>query len=73
MRLLLTCAIYEGISRSLLSQAVFIEYTLPSQAVGGFWIPVDKFSLLAPYIALVATIILAVSISVAYIKIRKKL
>jgi len=54
-------------------KAVFIEYTLPSQAVGGFWIPVDKFSLLAPYIALVATIILAVSISVAYIKIRKKL
>jgi len=49
-----------------------IEYTLPSQAVGGFWIPVDKFSLLAPYFALVATIILAVSLSVAIIKHRKK-
>jgi hypothetical protein len=49
-----------------------IEYTLPSQAVGGFWIPIDKLGLLAPYLALVSTIILAVSISVAYIKYRKK-
>jgi len=40
--------------------------------VGGVWIPVDKFSLLTPYIAMISTIILAVSISVAYIKIRKK-
>lgn len=40
--------------------------------VGGVWIPVDKLSLLSPYIALVSTIILAISISVAYIKIRKK-
>jgi len=42
------------------------------QPVGGIFIPVDKFSLLAPYIALVSTIILAVSITVAYIKHRKK-
>jgi len=50
-----------------------IEYTLPSEgAVGGFWVPVDKFSLLAPYIALLSTIIVALSISVAYIKYRKK-
>jgi len=41
-------------------------------AVGGLWIPVDKLSLLTPYIALVSTIILAISMSVAYIKIRKK-
>ena len=40
--------------------------------VGGFWIPVDKFSLLAPYIISAITIILAVSISVAIIKYRKK-
>jgi len=45
---------------------------LSSPPVGGIWIPVDKFSLLAPYIALASTIILAVSISVAYIKYRKK-
>ena len=52
--------------------AIF-EYTLPAEAaVGGLWIPVDKFSLLAPYIALVSTIILAVSMSVAYIKYRKR-
>jgi len=44
----------------------------PLYGVGGLTIPVDKFSLLAPYIGLVSTIILAVSISVAYIKYRKK-
>jgi len=49
-----------------------IEYTLPSGAVGGLYFPVDKFSLLAPYITLVSTIILAVSITGAYIKYRKK-
>ena len=43
-----------------------------AEAVGGLYIPVDKLGLLAPYIALVSTIILAVSISVAYIKYRKK-
>jgi len=42
------------------------------QGVGGFWLPVDKFSLLAPYIISAMTIILVVSISVAYIKYRKK-
>jgi hypothetical protein len=40
--------------------------------VGGIWISVDKLGLLFPYIALVSTIILAVSISVAIIKYRKK-
>ena len=40
--------------------------------VGGFWIPVDKFSLLVPYIISAITMILAVSISVAIIKYRKK-
>jgi len=50
----------------------YYKVELPSEAVGGFCIPVDKFSLLAPYIALVSTIILAVSISVAYIKYKKK-
>jgi len=50
----------------------YYKVELPSEGVGGFWIPVDKFSLVAPYIALVSTIILAVSISVAYIKYRKK-
>jgi len=46
--------------------------TPPSSVVGGIPIPVDKFSQLAPYLALGSTIILAVSISVAYIKYRKK-
>jgi len=49
-----------------------IEYTLPSGAVGGLYIPVDKFSLLAPYITLTLTMILAISITGAYIKYRKK-
>ena len=52
---------------------VILEYEyVASQGVGGFTVPIDKFSLLAPYIALVSTITLAVSISVAYVKYRKK-
>jgi hypothetical protein len=47
-------------------------WKIQPSGVGGLSIPVDKFSLLAPYIALASTIILAVSISVAYIKYRKK-
>jgi len=46
--------------------------SLPPTAVGGICIPVNKLELLAPYLALVATMILAVSISVAIIKYRKK-
>jgi len=54
-------------------QYVIIEYEHQTGAgVGGFYIPVDKFSILAPYIAYVSTIILVVSISVAYVKYRKK-
>jgi len=50
-----------------------IEYEYQtSGGVGGFWIPVDKFSLLAPYVISAITIILAVSVSVASIKYRKK-
>jgi len=40
--------------------------------VGGIWIPVNKISLLAPYVISTITIILVASISVAYIKYRKK-
>jgi hypothetical protein len=40
--------------------------------VGGIWVPVDKLALLAPYLALIATIVFAASISVAYVKYRKK-
>jgi len=50
----------------------YYKVELPSEGVGGLTIPVDKFSLLAPYIALVSTVILAVSISLAYIKYKKK-
>lgn len=42
------------------------------EIVGGIWIPVDKLSLLAPYIGLTLTIIIATAVTVAYIKYRKK-
>ncbi|KPV63585.1 MAG: hypothetical protein AOA66_0717 [Candidatus Bathyarchaeota archaeon BA2] len=44
-------------------------------SVGGVWIPVDKFGLLAPYIALASTIVVATvaaAICVKYAKRRKK-
>jgi len=48
------------------------HYEAPTATVGGILVPVDKLGILAPYIVLVSTIILAVSISAVYIKIRKK-
>jgi len=60
---------------------IYFEFTLSTHSieiqfgptpVGGISIPVDKFSVLAPYIISAITIILAVSISVAIIKHRKK-
>ena len=40
--------------------------------VGGIWIPVNKLSLLAPWIALTTTIISAIAITAAILKHRKK-
>jgi penicillin amidase len=45
---------------------------LPTLPVGGIWIPVDKFVLLAPYIALVSTILAATAATTIYVKHRKK-
>ena len=47
-------------------------YIYKAPLVGGIWIPVDKLSLLAPYIALVSTIIIATAFTVAFLKYRKK-
>jgi len=40
--------------------------------VGGIWIPVGKLTLLAPYISLTSTIILAIAITAVFFKYRKK-
>jgi parallel beta-helix repeat protein len=40
--------------------------------VGGVWIPTDKLSLLAPYVALVSTIAVAATATAIYIKRKKK-
>jgi len=40
--------------------------------VGGIWIPVDKFGLLAPYIALTSTILVATAATAIYAKRRNK-
>jgi len=42
--------------------------TPPPPGVGGIVIPVDKFALLAPYIGLTSTIIVAAVVSVVYVK-----
>jgi len=44
----------------------------PSAPVGGIVFPVDKFGLLAPYIALASTITIATAATTIYIKRRKK-
>jgi len=43
-----------------------------TRPVGGIWIPVDKLSLLAPYIGLVSTILVATVATAIYVKRRKK-
>ena len=40
--------------------------------VGGIWVPVDKFALLAPYIGLASTILVATAATAIYVKRRKK-
>jgi len=42
------------------------------RGVGGVWIPVDKLALLAPYIGLASTIILAAAATAIFFKYRKK-
>ena len=52
----------------------YYNVELPSEgSVGGFWIPVDKFRLVAPYLAAFIIAIVAVSTALAYIKNRRKL
>jgi len=40
--------------------------------VGGIWIPADKLAVLAPYISLASTIILAIAVTAAFFKYKKK-
>jgi hypothetical protein len=49
-----------------------LESVASPVTVGGIWVPVDKLSLLAPYIALVSTILVATSATAIYTKRRKK-
>jgi hypothetical protein len=48
------------------------NHTVEHPLVGGIWIPVDKFVLLAPYIALASTILVATAATAIYIKRRNK-
>lgn len=48
------------------------EYGVAPMPVGGIWIPVDKLSLLAPYIVLAAAIILAIAVTAVFFKHGKK-
>jgi len=40
----------------------------PTPTVGGVWVPVDKFGLLAPYIGLASTILVATVATAIYVK-----
>jgi parallel beta-helix repeat protein len=48
------------------------QITPLSSSVGGIWIPVDKLALLAPYIGLASTIILAIAVTAVFVKYKKK-
>jgi hypothetical protein len=73
-------SVYKGLQTIPLKNATdytigFIKsttHTVESPPVGGIWIPVDKFVLLASYIALTSTIVVATAATAIYIKRRKK-
>ena len=50
-------------------EVLAVEKVIP---VGGVWVPVDKLALLAPYVAIASTIILAVVATAIFSKYRKK-
>jgi len=50
----------------------YYEYEAPPPSVGGVLVPVDKLGLLAPYIGLASTIVVATVATVIYIKCIKK-
>lgn len=45
-----------------------IKLAPPSPPVGGFWVPVDKLGLLAPYISVASTILVATAVAAIYVK-----
>ena len=51
---------------------VWLNVTPRPRPVGGIWVPVDKLGLLAPYIALAITIIVATVATATLVKHRKK-
>jgi len=57
---------------TLSTHEITMEFAPPSAPVGGIWIPVDKLALLAPYIGLASTILIATVATAIYIKHRKK-
>jgi hypothetical protein len=73
-------SVYEGPQTIPLKNATdytigFIKsttHTVERPSVGGIWIPVDKFVLLASYIALTSTIVVATAATAIYVKRRKK-
>ena len=44
---------------------------MPPPSVGGVWVPINKFQLVAPWIGL-ASLLTVVAVSVVYVKHRKK-
>jgi len=65
-------ATWEGDEITLGAESEPLILTVEEVPVGGIWIPVDKHVLLAPYIGLASTIILAVAVTAAFFKYGKK-
>ena len=58
-------------SDSELTQSEFLSQVAPSPPVGGIWVPVNKFALLAPWIGLASLISIA-TVFLVYVRHRKK-
>lgn len=56
---------YDGVTAT---NSTSFTYTVASPSVGGIWLPIDKFALLAPYIGLALAVLAATVASAVYVK-----
>ena len=64
--------VYGNDTNGYMSYSDIVYFTVQTQPVGGIYIPVNKLELLAPYIVLATTIILATVATALFVKYKKK-
>ena len=55
-----------------LTYTLVLDSTVFRYAVGGVWVPIDKFGLLAPYVGLASTVVVAIAATAIHVKLVKR-